>query len=191
MRRLLAITAAAALTLSACGGDTATEPTTTAASPPATQEAETPAAEEASEEETTEETEDEAPKATAEDWGVKMTWEDGTSITVSEPEPYEPGEYFFASEEWDKYVVSEVVLENGTEEAIESFLLNFQATTGDVEAESIFDSPTIEMPTAKVQPGKSLKFNIGFGVQPGEDFDLTISNMNDFMNEDFTLSTTL
>lgn len=67
----------------------------------------------------------------------------------------------------------DVLIENGTAKPIEAVLVSTKATTGDREAHKLFDSG-IDLPTAKVLPGKALKYRIAYGVDPGKDFILTV-----------------
>ena len=64
-------------------------------------------------------------------------------------------------------------MKNGSKAPVESSMASLRATSGDQEAESVFDSAKgIEMSSSRVLPGKSLKWRQVFG-QPGGDIAVT------------------
>lgn len=78
------------------------------------------------------------------------------------------------------------------DEPFDSVGIMMQATSGSAESAQVFDSASgIDMPTAPIQPGRTLEYSVAFGVNEGEPFDLTISDMLNFMGDDVTLSTDL
>lgn len=106
-------------------------------------------------------------------FGSTATWPDGVSITVSKPMPFKPSEYAAVGTKAPKYVAVEVTLKNGSKAPVESSMASLRATSGDQEAESVFDSAKgIEMSSSRVLPGKSLKWRQVFG-QPGSDIAVT------------------
>jgi len=108
-------------------------------------------------------------------FGSKLTWDDGLAVTISKPVPYKPSPGRSADATDKAFVVMDVLIENGTAQPIEGGLLSTRATTGDREAQRLFDSANgIDYPTAKVLPGKALKYRIAYGVDPAKDFILTV-----------------
>ena len=109
----------------------------------------------------------------AEKFGSTATWPDGVSLTISKPQPFKPSEYAAGVDGVRKFAVVEVTLSNGGSAPVESLLLSLRATSGDSEAEPVFDSAKgIEMSASRVLPGKSLKWRQVFG-QPGGDLVVT------------------
>ena len=109
----------------------------------------------------------------AEKFGATATWPDGVSLSVSAPKPFKPSESAAGVESAKKFVVVEVTLKNGSKAPVESSMASLRATSGDQEAESVFDSAKgIEMSSSRVLPGKSLKWRQVFG-QPGSDIAVT------------------
>lgn len=121
-------------------------------------------------------------KTLSKKFGSTFTWDDGASITVSKPKAFKPSEYS-SSQKFKDHVIMDVTIKNGSDKPIEAILFGTQATTGDAEAEAVFDGEKgVDLPTSKVLPGKSLKYKIAFGVKKGEDFVLSVSY--DFGNTD-------
>lgn len=108
-------------------------------------------------------------------FGSKLTWDDGLAVTISKPVPYKPSSSGSANAADKAFVAMDVLIENGTAKPIEAVLVSTKATTGDREAHKVFDSANgIDLPTAKVLPGKALKYRIAYGVDQGKDFILTV-----------------
>lgn len=187
---------------SACGGsdDPNESPTTSAAS------AEDTATQDVSEDESTsdadaeedstdaetssEETAEEQSAAPA--FGEAVPVSENLTVTISEPEEFTPSDTSFFSEDWDAFVKMDVVAENTGDEPLEAMSVYTRATTGSKEAEQVFDTEGgIDMPTAVIQPGKTLEFTIGYGVITGEDFVLTVEDMMDFSGNAVTLETSI
>ena len=170
MRRIVLVAAAASMFgLVGCGssGPAVTPPESSPAQA-ASQTSEAPAGEEPTETTPT----SEAPDA-AEKFGSTATWPDGVSLTVSQPKPFKPSQFAAGVESAKKFVVVDVTLKNGSKAPVESSLAFLRATSGDAEAEGVFDSEKgIEMPSSRVMPGKSLKWRQAFG-QPGSDIAIT------------------
>lgn len=163
-----------AVTMTACGSGDPDSPTPTVAetaTAPASQEA-PPAGDLESEEATP--SEEAAPGIAKFGDAVTLPNGEGT-IIVTAPEPYKPSETAFMAgdwDEWDEYVVMTVTEKNdGKEPALAGWSIT--ATTGDAEAEQVFDSANgVDSPTADVMPGKSITYKIAFGRKKGQDFVL-------------------
>lgn len=96
------------------------------------------------------------------------------AATVSKPTPFKPSETASAPEGAQDFVVIEVTLLNGSDKPVESVLLSTRATSGDAEAEQVFDfDQGIGPPSSKVLPGKTLKWREAY-AKPGDDFVLTV-----------------
>lgn len=184
LKRLLAATAACLLLVS-CGGEDSTPPAEDTAPPPttagSTAEEPSPATEESAE-----------PAEPAEDgltkgFGTTLTWDDGVQFTLSQPNVVEATEtmsMFLTNEKLDEFVVMDATLVNGTAEPLSPMMINTQATTGEIEAEAVFDSASgIGMPTADILPGKSSQYKVAFARMAGQEFVVSVSNMNDMLSD--------
>lgn len=118
-------------------------------------------------------------------FGSTFTWDDKLAVTVSKPVPFTPSEYAVTDSKFKKFVKLTVVIKNGTDKVYESFNFNESATSGDQQTDKVFDSAKgIELPTAKILPGKSLTYNVAYGYTPGQDYTLTVNSMDRFDRAD-------
>lgn len=111
-------------------------------------------------------------------FGSTFTWDDKVAVTVSEPKPYTPSESAAVDGSFKKFVVVEIVLKNGSDKPYSpgsDFMTS--ATTGDVEADRVFDSGNgVDSPMVDVLPGKSLKWKEAYGVNESGDLVLKVEN---------------
>ncbi len=110
-------------------------------------------------------------------FGDTWTWEDGTEVTVSKPEPFKPGEYSFGGEGYDDHVKFTVTVQNGTGEALDLSLFYMTMQSGRSEAEEVFDSDSgMEgSPSTTLLDGRSVDFTAGFGVEDPDDLVLELT----------------
>lgn len=111
-------------------------------------------------------------------FGDTVTLKDNEgTITISAPQPYTPSDTGIVSGDWDEFVVFDVTETNdGTEPAMSGWVI--QATTGEAEAERIFDSAQgVSSPTVDVMPGKSISYKMAFGRTAGAEFVLTAGTL--------------
>lgn len=176
MKALLAAVLIAPLVLAGCGAAEGADPaptvtvTETVTAPPEVVEGEPVGAEEPAE------TQKPATGVVAFGETVTLPDQEGT-ITISAPEPYTPSEIALGlmEGEWDEFVVMNVTETNDGAEPV-SAGWSMSATTGEQEAEQIYDSGNgIEAPLADVMPGKSITYKIAFGRTAGADFVLSAS----------------
>lgn len=107
-------------------------------------------------------------------FGQEATWPDGVKVRVSKPTVFKPGEYAAISDKSVKnFVAVDITLTNGSSAAVEASNIVVRATSGDREAEAVFDGDRSTFPSSRVMPGKSLKWRQAFG-KPGRDFLLTV-----------------
>ena len=107
-------------------------------------------------------------------FGQEATWPDGVKVRVSKPAVFKPGEYAAISDKSVKdFVAVDITLTNGSSAAVEASNIVVRATSGDREAEAVFDGDRSTFPSSRVMPGKSLKWRQAFG-KPGSDFLLTV-----------------
>lgn len=106
---------------------------------------------------------------------VTLPDKEGT-ITISAPKAFTPSETASAGD-WDEYVVMDVTeVNDGTEPEMAGWVI--RATTGDKEAEAVFDSENdITSPTVDLMPGKSITYKVAFGRTKGADFVVSANTL--------------
>lgn len=118
--------------------------------------------------------------------GDTYTWNDGVSVTISQPEAFKPTEYAAGNDDktlkdFQKYTVT---IKNDSDEAVDPSLFMMTGNSGGKEAERIFDSNLSNIPTTKIQPGKSLSFKVGYAMVDHKDASFDVSL--DFDREEVT-----
>lgn len=100
-------------------------------------------------------------------FGDAMTWNDGLSLSISEPVPFTPGE--FAMGKGDNNIVFTMVLTNNTKKAFEPSPY-ITISSGGSEAVGIFDMSNPvgnigNIPQTTILPGQSITWLEGFAVK--------------------------
>ncbi|SIK59328.1 Uncharacterised protein [Mycobacteroides abscessus subsp. abscessus] len=118
--------------------------------------------------------------------GDTYVWDDGVSLTISQPEAFKPTEYAAGNDDktlkdFQKYTVT---IKNDSDEAVDPSLFMMTGNSGGKEAERIFDSNLSNIPTTKIQPGKSLSFEVGYAMVDHKDASFDVSL--DFDREEVT-----
>lgn len=102
-------------------------------------------------------------------FGDTITWEDGTSISISTPAPYVPTEYAAGVVDGASHVSFEIVLTNGTDEPLNPSTVWATASSGGQEASSIIDTSS-ELgqiglsPMTTLLPGQTVKWIAAYSV---------------------------
>lgn len=121
-------------------------------------------------------------------FGSTFTWDDGVKLTLSEPKVVRPTEIMrmlVQNKEFNEIVVINATVVNGTTEPLNPMMVHAQATTGESEAEAVFDSSSgIDPPSADILPGKTAKYKIAFARIKGKEFLVQVSNMSEFTSKD-------
>ena len=80
-------------------------------------------------------------------------------------------------EDADKFVGFTVTIKNGTGKRFDPSSFYTTATTGDDEAEQVFDSEGgyNAAPSTKLRAGRSVKLKIGYGVDKNSDFVVEVA----------------
>lgn len=164
MRRALAALSVAALLLAGCASTEGKADE----DPPSGTNADTEAAEPAD----TETSEAADPGQLS--FGQAYTYEDGLTVKVSEPRPFEPGES--AAAKPGPAVVFTVVVVNKTGKPFDATLFYITLQSGNEEAPEIFDSEKgIEgSPSTKVLDGREAKWKIAYNVKDPADLVLEV-----------------
>lgn len=112
-----------------------------------------------------------SPSSLTKKFGSTFTWDDGVALTIGNPTPFTPSQTAFPSKPG---VVMDVTVKNESQEPVNPFMISMQATSGEQQAEQIFDTEnSVGAPTASVLPGRSLKFKVAF-TKPSNDFTLQV-----------------
>lgn len=99
-------------------------------------------------------------------FGDVVTFEDNLSLSVSAPAPYTPSEYAAGVVEGQQVLLFEFVLTNNTGENFDPTLVYATASSGGVEAGSVFDTGEgIDFnPTTAILPGQTVKWKQAWSV---------------------------
>lgn len=102
-------------------------------------------------------------------FGEVVTYEDGLSISLSEPIPFSPGEYAQGAVDGQTPIVFKVVLTNNTPDAVDPYTYVSVSSAG-AESAVIGDYQNPEFgdigmsPTTKVLPGQTVEWYVGFSI---------------------------
>ena len=109
-------------------------------------------------------------------FGETFTYEDGVSITVDPPEIFSPSE-FAAHDEAPSYVRFTITLVNDSTDSFDASFALTNAQSGQSEAAGIydFDQGLEGPPHTSLLPGRTVSWDVGFGVEDPEDVVLEIS----------------
>lgn len=171
--------------LSACGGVQGTESTTSAAassSEDTSSESASPEASSSSAEESTDTSMDDMTVK----FGNTYQYEDGVSVLVGNPTKFHPSEYAVTGK--GSPVEMQVTVKNGSKKAYDPAVFSMTASSGQAEAEQIFDSEKglNGSPSTKVLPGKTVKFKVGFSVKNPKDLTVEVSPGFEYENAIYT-----
>lgn len=102
-------------------------------------------------------------------FGEVITYEDGLSISLSQPVPYLPGEYAYGALDGQTPMVFKVILTNGTTEAIDPYTFITVSSAG-AEASSIGDIEHPEYgdiglpPSTSVLPNNTVEWYVAYSI---------------------------
>ena len=114
-----------------------------------------------------------SPSSLTKRFGSTFTWDDGVAVTVGKGTPFTSGPY--AAPASTKGLLFTVTVTNGSKEPVNPMLINLQATSGQQQAEAIFDSEQgIDLPTADVLPGRSTTYKAAFS-NPSAPFTMQVN----------------
>lgn len=121
-------------------------------------------------------------------FGETFAYDDGLEVTVGELGAFEPSEWAWG--EGEEYVVVTVTITNGTGEVFDPSGFSTTASSAGREAEEVWDTDSgIEgAPQTSLQPGKSVSFEVAYGVDDAADVTLDVSP-DWFEHDTFTATT--
>ncbi|WP_205326545.1 hypothetical protein [Glycomyces sp. YM15] len=128
---------------------------------------------------------DDAPATGA--FGDTVTYDDGISVTVAPPVEFSPSGTA-AFEESPSYVRFSITVVNDGDQALDLTFFTNSAQSGQSEASEVFDSEQgLEGPPyTSLQPGRSVTWDSGFGVEDPNDIVLQLSPSWDHEEAVFT-----
>lgn len=99
--------------------------------------------------------------------GDTVTYASGSTVQVSNLQPYRPSSSAAGTGEGSRYLVVDVTIKNGNAEPFDTALLSVGATCDGAAASAIYDSAKNIMgfPQTQLQPGKTATGKAVFGVQ--------------------------
>lgn len=173
----LTLAAAIALTATACGttgtsDDNKPAPATSAPQP--ADALETPAAEDKADDKA-----EDGPLVKA--FGESFTWDDGLTVSLSQPTGYAPGEYAAGIEGFASFIITTVTITNGSEAAYDPTMFTVKGTSGNAPVSEVFDSGNAtpvggtQFGMSAVLPGQTVTFPMAFGVQNTADVTLEVA----------------
>lgn len=120
---------------------------------------------------------DEAADSGIAKFGQTYKWDDGLTVTISEPKSFKPGEYAAGGEKAKAHALFNITVTNGSDQPFDPSLFIATLTSGEEEGEQVFDSENgLEgSPNTKVLPGKKVKFTLGFGLKDLKDVVLEVT----------------
>lgn len=102
-------------------------------------------------------------------FGEEYKWLDGTKVTISEPEPYQPDEYAAGGETSNEIVSVDVTITNGQDAPLDASFETPTVTSAGTPGDEVFDD-TVGLGTEmSVMPGKSVTFKAAYGVEDSDD----------------------
>lgn len=111
--------------------------------------------------------------------GDTFVWDDGVEVTISQPKTFKPSDTAAGDEDKSlkdiqKYTVT---VKNGSDKAIEANRLYISGISGGKATQRVFDSSQdiTSPPSARLQPGKSVKFDIVFAMVDHKDASFDVS----------------
>ncbi|MGB5952577.1 MAG: hypothetical protein WBG57_08715 [Ornithinimicrobium sp.] len=109
-------------------------------------------------------------------FGDTVAWDDGISLSVSEPEPYEPTESAAGNEGFDEAVKFTVTVTNDTDEEVSLLFLFATVTSGGSEGSQVFDyGGGLEFAFDDVPPGEQTEVEQAHAVNDADDVVVNIS----------------
>lgn len=121
--------------------------------------------------------------------GAAMTWEDGVSLSVSEPVAFTPTEWAAGVDQANQ-VAFTLVLTNGSGEILEPMTYS-RVSSGGVEASQIFDTDNpvgnmIGSPTTAILPGQTVTWVEGFSIADPASITFQVSPSFEYTDAIFT-----
>lgn len=105
--------------------------------------------------------------------GETVSWPEGVEITLSQPEPYTLGEWDVISNEFPAYFTATLTLKNTGTEKYDPSGVMLSASSAGAQGEDIWIDGVMA-PTTTVLPGKSVSWQVAFGVDDLSDITVDV-----------------
>ncbi|MCJ1710365.1 hypothetical protein MT344_04100 [Clavibacter michiganensis subsp. phaseoli] len=168
---VLVLSAAIALSLTACTGGAPDANPAAGSNRPAESASTEPAVEEA--------------KSTNSVFGETYTYTDGLSVTIGAPQPLTPGEYAATGEE-PNFLSFDVTVVNGTDGNYDPALFYVTLQSANAEAGGVYDVDINNNPQTSLLPGREVTWKIGYGVLDTNDLVMEVTPGVEYQSRIFT-----
>lgn len=111
-------------------------------------------------------------------FGDTYTYEDGLSVSISQPQEFTPSETAAGGEAFEDHLQFEVTIENETGEDYNPDLSHISASSGGQEADAVFDEGIEGPPSTTLLDGQSTTYLVGFGVNDPSDVTVEYSSID-------------
>lgn len=102
-------------------------------------------------------------------FGETFEWEDGTEATISKPVPYTPTAYAAGGEGYQHHVKMTVKIVNGSSLPLDASFTSPTVSSGEREGDEIFDDNMGGGPMSSILPGRTVTFDVAYGVDDPAD----------------------
>lgn len=120
------------------------------------------------------------------EFGEEYKWLDGTKVTISEPEPYQPDEYAAGGETSNEIVAVDVTITNGQDAPLDASFVTPTVTSAGTPGDEVFDDTVGFGTEMSVMPGKSVTFKAAYGVEDSDDMVVEFAPTWDHRNAYWT-----
>lgn len=119
-------------------------------------------------------------------FGEEYEWLDGTKVTISEPEPYQPDEFAAGGETSNEIVSVDVTITNGQDAPLDASYVTPTVTSAGTPGDEVFDDTVGFGAEMSVMPGKSVTFKAAYGVDDSDDMVVEFAPTWDHRNAYWT-----
>lgn len=109
-------------------------------------------------------------------FGGTATWEQGLSVTIATPQPYEPSAMAAGASGHDTSVSFAVTVRNGSSEVYKPIMMMLSVQSGHAPATRIYDVGRLQSlpPSSVVSPGRPVTFEVAFNVADPDDVVVSV-----------------
>ncbi len=107
-------------------------------------------------------------------FGDTVKFKDGSTLVVAKPVTFKRDKYAAGGENKKVFLKFKATFKNNTKDVFDPALTSGSASAGGTEGESIFQQG-LDAPDNKVLPGKSITWNMGYGLDTDKDVQLQVN----------------
>lgn len=108
-------------------------------------------------------------------FGEDWEYEDGMTVKVTAPTAFTPSTYAAGGEGHQSHIKTSVTITNGTSASFDPTLAMDTVTSGGAEGDPVFDDGLEGSPMATLLPGRSITYDVGYGVNDPSDVTIEVS----------------